>query len=142
MTFISQLSGRLATSLTPQDASSSAIRPAISDVFSLTMRVLSARDAVIVMGRLERDNHLAPAWSSARHTVSEVIGSEMSRTPRCQSASMTALPIAAGAPIAPLSLPPLTPSGLLGAGVSMKAGRKGGRADARGLGECKKRALR
>src|SRR5437660_315764 len=33
----------------------------------------------------------------------------MSRTPRCQRASMTALPIAAGAPIAPLSLAPLTP---------------------------------
>ena len=28
----------------------------------------------------------------------------MSRTPRCHSASITALPIAAGAPIAPLSL--------------------------------------
>src|SRR6476620_5547219 len=114
MTFISQLSGRLATSLTSQDASSSAIPPAISAVFSLTALVLSARDAGIVVGLIERDNYLRPASRSARHTVSDVIGREMSRTPRCQIASMTALPMAAGAPMAPLSLPPLTPSGLLG----------------------------
>ena len=51
----------------------------------------------------------------------------MSRTPRCHKASITALPIAAGAPIAPLSLAPLTPSGLLGAGVAMKVVRNAGR---------------
>ena len=63
-----------------------------------------------------------PASRSARQTVSAVIGKVISRTPRCHSASITALPIAAGAPMVPLSLPPLTPSGLLGAGVAMKAG--------------------
>src|SRR5262249_6547321 len=70
---------------------------------------------------------------SARHTVSAVIGRLMSRTPRCHSASITALPIAAGAPIVPLSLPPLTPSGLLGAGVAMNAVWKNGRSAARGM---------
>src|SRR5580692_7892146 len=61
------------------------------------------------------------AERKTRHTFSGLIGSVMSRTPRCHSASITALPIAAGAPTAPLSLAPFTPSGLLGAGVAMKS---------------------
>src|SRR5580700_1746959 len=40
MTSISQLSGRLATSLTPHDASSSAMRVATFAVFSATRRAL------------------------------------------------------------------------------------------------------
>src|SRR5580692_4228657 len=40
ITSISQLSGRLATSLTPHDASSSAMRAATVAVFSVTRRVL------------------------------------------------------------------------------------------------------
>ena len=46
---------------------------------------------------------------------------------------MTALPIAAGAPIVPLSLAPLTPSGLLGAALAMKVVRNEGRSAARGM---------
>ena len=115
MTSISQLSGRLATSLTPQDASSSAMRAATFASFcQLTRDMLSC--ATIVLTTCS-----SRVLRSARHTVSGVIGKVMSRTPRCHSASITALPIAAGAPIVPLSLPPLTPSGLLGAGVAMKA---------------------
>src|SRR5215475_2454076 len=75
----------------------------------------------------------ARAACSARHTVSAVIGSEMSRTPRCHKASITAFPIAAGAPIVPLSLPPFAPSGLLGAGVSMNVVWNVGRSEARGI---------
>ena len=65
--------------------------------------------------------------------VSDVIGKVISRTPRCHSASITALPMAAGAPMVPLSLPPFTPIGLLGAGVAMKAVWNDGRSAARGM---------
>ena len=87
-----------------------------------------------VLGISELRSWDHPAASrSARHTVSDVIGKVMSRTPRCHKASITALPIAAGAPMAPLSLAPLTPSGLLGAGVAMKVVWNAGRSDARGM---------
>ena len=49
-------------------------------------------------------------------------------------ASLDELAIAAGAPIVPLSLPPFTPSGLLGAGLAMKAVLNSGRSAARGRG--------
>jgi len=76
---------------------------------------------------------LSCAVFSARQTVSALIGKAISRTPRCHSASITALPIAAGAPMVPLSLPPLTPSGLLGAGVAMKPVWNAGKSAARGM---------
>ena len=43
------------------------------------------------------------AARKARHTFSGLIGSVMSRTPRCHNASITALPIAAGAEIQTLT---------------------------------------
>jgi hypothetical protein len=88
-----------------------------------------------VLGISELRSWVSPRCPSrsARHTVSDVIGKVMSRTPRCHSASITALPIAAGAPMAPLSLAPLTPSGLLGAGVAMNVVWNAGRSDARGM---------
>src|SRR5262249_8925269 len=65
-----------------------------------------------------RHSH-APAARKACQTERGVNGSSILRTPRCHSASTIALPIAAGGPMVPVSLPPLTPSGLLGAGVQI-----------------------
>src|SRR6202043_3602528 len=98
------LSGRDATSFTPQSASCCAICFVTSVAPALIGNAPYCRDRVFFAAR------------KARHTFSGLIGSVMSRTPRCHSASITALPIAAGAPIVPLSLPPFTPRGLLGAG--------------------------
>src|SRR5437016_5619505 len=60
---------------------------------------------------------------TAFQTAWGVYGGSIWRTPRCHRASTIALPIAAGGPIVPVSLPPFTPSGLLGAGVQMKSVR-------------------
>jgi hypothetical protein len=48
----------------------------------------------------------------ARHTRSEVAGMSISTMPSGANASTTAFMIAAGAPMAPASPQPLTPSGL------------------------------
>src|SRR4030095_16650639 len=68
----------------------------------------------------------APAGYSATpfsrrmfHTFSGVIGMSMCRTPRCASASTTALAIAGGAPTVADSPTPFAPSGWCGDGVTV-----------------------
>ena len=76
------------------------------------------------------------AWSwprSPRHTRSGVAGMSRSPTPSGASASTTAFMIAAGAPIAPASPQPLTPSGLCVHSVVWVATSKDGRLSARGM---------
>src|SRR5262249_61394229 len=82
------------------------------------------------------------ASESARQTVSDLTGKVISRTPRCHSASITALPIAAGAPIAPPSLSPFTPSGLLGAALAREVVPEAGTSAARGTPEAREVAGR
>src|SRR6185503_14416967 len=60
-----------------------------------------------------------PASRRSFHTFAAVIGLSMCRTPRCQSASTTALTIAAGAPTVADSPTPFAPSGWCGDGVTV-----------------------
>src|SRR5262245_39917629 len=60
---------------------------------------------------------VTPLSRSTRHTFAGVIGMSMLRTPRCHSASTTALAMAAGAPTVADSPTPLAPSGWCGDGV-------------------------
>src|SRR5262249_39185439 len=63
-------------------------------------------------------DHRAPPWMM-RQTFSAVIGISTSLTPRCASASTTALTTAGVEPIVPASPTPLAPIGLTGEGVSV-----------------------
>ncbi len=65
-----------------------------------------------------------------RHTVCAVAGIGMSFTPR---ASVIAFITAAGAPIAPASPQPFTPSGLCVQGVSRVSSLNSGTSPARGM---------
>ena len=62
-----------------------------------------------------------------------VIGSERTTTPRCASASSTALATAAGPGIAPPSPTPLAPSGVTGEGCSSRSTSMRGTSTAVGL---------
>ena len=61
------------------------------------------------------------ASSIARQTRSGVAGIWMSVTPRCESASTTALITAGAAAIVPVSPTPLTPNGFVGLGLSVRS---------------------
>ena len=69
----------------------------------------------------------------ACHTRCGVAGMSMSLTPTAASASCTAFISAGGAPIAPASPQPLTPSGLCVHGVTLVATLNVGRSSARGI---------
>ena len=69
----------------------------------------------------------------ACHTALGVAGMSMWLTPSGRSASSMALITAGGAPIAPASPQPFTPSGLNGVGVQRVATWKDGRSSARGM---------
>ena len=71
-------------------------------------RVLDALGDLVV----ERCGNHDLTSSIARHTLSGVAGIWMSVTPRCESASTTALMTAGAAAIVPVSPTPFTPSGL------------------------------
>src|SRR5277367_5316306 len=86
--------------------------------------------------------HLGSPYSAAsgwrccwitRHSFSGVAGMSKCRTPSGFSASTRALVIAAGAPIAPASPQPLTPSGLCVHRVTLVDNAKAGRSSARGI---------
>src|SRR4029078_5365782 len=66
-----------------------------------------------------RGDHVLTS-SIALHTRSGVAGSPISVTPRCESASTTALMTAGAAAIVPVSPTPFTPSGL-SAAVSVRS---------------------
>src|SRR3546814_4525184 len=79
--------------------------------------------------------HAAAAGPAARiadHTRSGVAGMSMSRTPSGARASSTALITAGGAPMAPASPQPFTPSGLVAQRVGLMANPTRGRSSARG----------
>ena len=69
----------------------------------------------------------------ARHTRSGVHGITTSRMPSGRSASMIALTTAGVDAIVPASPTPLTPSGLVVAGVSVRSVMKDGRSTADGI---------
>jgi hypothetical protein len=71
----------------------------------------------------------------ARTTRAGVIGCSVSITQSGASASLTALRIAAGAPVAPASPAPLNPPAMPGAGVSMWWVSIGGTSAKVGTGE-------
>ena len=68
----------------------------------------------------------------ASHTRSGLVGMSMWRTPRWDTASITALCTAGVAPIVPASPMPLTPSGLRWVGVAMSTSVKLGSSAADG----------
>src|SRR5262245_10880620 len=72
------------------------------------------------------------ASSIARQTRSGLAGIWTSVTPRCDSASTTALITAADAAIVPVSPTPFTPRGLVGLGVSVRSSSKLGSSAAEG----------
>ena len=75
----------------------------------------------------------ACADSIAAQTRSGVHGMSMCRTPRCETASMTAFWIAGVEPIVAASPMPLAPSGLIGVGVSVECVSKLGISAADGM---------
>src|SRR6516164_293373 len=75
-------------------------------------------------GFLHRNYSGAPGWRSlafliARHIRSGVAGISTCRTPRCESASTSALATAGMAPTHPASPAPFTPSGLVRVGTGL-----------------------
>src|SRR5882724_550851 len=70
--------------------------------------------------RISRSPYSATPFSRKMfQTFSGVIGISMCRTPRCDSASTTALTIAGGAPTVADSPTPLAPNGWWGEGVTV-----------------------
>src|SRR5215468_3049426 len=85
--------------------------------------VLDVRgDVLAVDGQF--DLHFALAFWIAVQTRSGVVGMSMCRTPRCESASITAFCTAGVAPMVPASPMPLTPSGFSVVGVSLVTSSK------------------
>src|SRR5262245_31147781 len=75
----------------------------------------------------DEDVHSARStWFSASHTLSDVSGMSMFRTPACASASMTAFTNAAGEPTVADSPTPLAPIGWCGDGVTVSPSSKPG----------------
>src|SRR5207244_8935273 len=66
---------------------------------------------------IQKGHSVTPRSRSSFQTLAGVIGMSTWRTPRCQSASTTALAIAAGAPTVADSPTPLAPRGWCGEGV-------------------------
>ena len=62
----------------------------------------------------------------ARHSRSPLAGISTERTPRCDSASITAFSAAGVEPIVPDSPIPFAPSGLIGVGVSVRTSSNDG----------------
>ena len=81
--------------------------------FAASATLPAARE--VERGRL----HRSPARSSAAKSRRGVIGVSAISTPKARSASLTALPMAAGGPIAPDSPTPLMPRVEYGEGDSM-----------------------
>src|SRR5262249_42091751 len=75
---------------------------------------------------------LPAAARMAAHTRSGTSGMSRCSMPSSASASTTALTSAGGAPIAPASPAPLTPSGLVRHGTTLKSNSIAGRSSARG----------
>ena len=88
------------------------------------------REHAAVRGVIRPVRRTPFSWRIA-HTFGGVIGMSMLRTPRCHSASTTALAIAGGAPTVADSPTPLAPSGWCGDGVTVLADLPGGRLDGR-----------
>src|SRR5262249_46511226 len=78
-------------------------------------------DLRLALFAVDGDRDLRHAFASwiARHTFSPFTGSSTLRTPRCDSASMTALCTAGVDPIVPDSPMPFAPSSFAGVGVSI-----------------------
>src|SRR4029079_3218342 len=101
------------------------VSPALAE--ERAVRVASLGDVVV-----ERCRDHDIASSIARQTRSGVAGIWTSFTPRCDSASSTALITAGAAAMVPVSPTPFTPSGVVGLGLSVRSSSNDGNSAADG----------
>ena len=125
-----QLTGAIASLLADEG-----LKPrhlAVSQQLQASPGNVRAADLIERLADDRRARHVV-ASRIARHTRSGESGRSMWRTPRCESASITALWTAGVEPIAADSPIPLAPSGFSGVGVSVCAISNGGSSEAAGI---------
>ena len=105
---------------------------AVSQQLQASPGNVRAADLIERLAATRRTGHVV-ASRIARHTRSGESGRSMWRTPRCESASITALCTAGVEPIVADSPIPLAPSGFSGVGVSVCAISNHGSSEAAGM---------